>query len=1323
MPRFLTATALVACLLSSTLAAAEPTKLWPDGKGAKAWAGRIVEVGTDSVARRRESASLRIDAQNNGNGKENWPGVSRTFDATNDWSDFTVLTYCVQVRSSDPSVTSKDISFVVYQRGSTKQQYVRHRVPVSRWVTLRDDLRKYNRSDVERVVICMYETQTALSDRYTWFISEIKARPASRFDGTWPSDLAMKEVTVDEAAPTLATSDGLTLHVGRSHVVEMDGRVLGTRCAGPTGFFVRDVAADSELEPFVGKVVRLDARKLTQSAESAAAQIALTASYAAERNCIRVTGEVLDLTGGDRAITLYYALPAEPDGLTWWDDVRTARRVEGDEEFGFFRRRGVGANGRQSSYPWSALCTRAVGLSLAYPLDAPRFWRVAYSPALRLYFLAFDFGLSKETAKFPSKAAFDFVMYRFDAQWGLRAAAQKYYELFPQFFVKRVPDEGIWMPFTDIARVKNPLDFGFMFQEGAPNVKYDDSIGVLSFRYTEPYTYWMPMPKGDERTYEGILKRLELTCDSKHPFHRNAARSVKTCGCLREDGKYDVSHRDTPWCVGGFFRLNADPELPEPPRNRAHLNYTPELGDKMFGAVPVPGSLQGQDGEYLDSLEGYGGLSTINFRREHFKYADYPLLYSLGSRQVGILEFFSTYEFTKYISDDVHRRGKLMFENASLLFVPWCTALMDVLGTEVGWLRGDRYVPNDDATMNYRRTLCYQKPYLLLMNVNFTKFDKNMVESYFKRSLFYGMHPSLFCGDFKQDGEWKRSRYWQTSDLVERDRELYLRYIPTIRTVAKAGWQPITHARVGAEPGQPPRVWVERYGTWDPGAVYFTLLNTGQRLITAQLAIDLAAIGIKANEKLEAMEAVGGASLRSTRKGQRLDVAVALSSEDVAVVRLCPSAAVEQFALAQARSIVDRAVLSPVASRQKLSAEQGAAIAKLAGLKDGPAQFPDAKALLGAGTAARDVALAKLEFERARFLAAGARLSLSVTGEPAQGGQCTALVTLRPEGVMPRPEFGLTAPAGWRVEREARGRASCEFAVHVPAAAKTGQWATITASVRGLNKDGQALRTSVWRSVRVAERMAASLDVEGDHASRQRVLKLRATNLSAGPFRGRLTLNLPPGWKVSPPADRLEVGPLAESVLTFQAEIPADAPAKMYEVSAVVRDEVRELARPSAFAIYFPRTSSGGNLALASLGTSVAVDSCYSTYTAKPLIDGVVRTNGLHWTDAAWASADAGEPHWIELTFPRPERVGKVVLYWSIDNGKAFPSRAYKVQWLDGSGWKDAASVVNNPPRVLTVHAFQPVKTRKLRVWQPVAGGPASRPHIMWVSEIEAFAR
>jgi len=68
-------------------------------------------------------------------------------------------------------------------------------------------------------------------------------------------------------------------------------------------------------------------------------------------------------------------------------------------------------------YPLAAVWNERAGLSLALDMDHPAQYRLVYHAGTRQFFIAYDFGLTKATARFPGSAGFRFVLYRFDPRW------------------------------------------------------------------------------------------------------------------------------------------------------------------------------------------------------------------------------------------------------------------------------------------------------------------------------------------------------------------------------------------------------------------------------------------------------------------------------------------------------------------------------------------------------------------------------------------------------------------------------------------------------------------------------------------------------------------------------------------------------------------------------------------------------------------------------------------------------------------------------------------------------------------------------------------
>lgn len=603
---------------------------------------------------------------------------------------------------------------------------------------------------------------------------------------------------------SFATKDGLQFALRGDSVASL--RLGGTElvASSPSGFLARDFAANSHLSSFSNGVCpELNLR--------------VNARFTPKPDHVVVEGQVADTTGRDRAITLLFALPIDATGWRWGDDVRQSRAIQGNDEFANLVNVGCGANGKMSRYPLAAIWNERVGLALALDMAKPAQYRIVYHAGTRQFFIAYDFALVKETSAFPSGADFRFVLFQFDPRRGFRAALQKFHNIFPEHFAKRAKREGVWMPFTDIAKVPGFEDFGFAFQEGAPNVAFDDQHDIASFVYVEPMSYWLALPPEAPRTYESAMTVLTNDLSgARGPEKRRMAAATLTSGIHTAEGQFSLYLVKAPWCDGGVFTLNPDPGLPAQeklPFTKAAVMREEIAAAFKRNAPPTNQPGAGLDGVYLDSFEM--SSSQMNYRREQFCTADVPLVFDRDSRPAQLM-IFNTWEFARDIAGQMHREGKLLFANAVLWNFSFPAPLLDVLGTEVNWLHQGQYVPDSDAVMNFRRALCGQKPYCLLMNTDYEKFTPALVERYFQRCLFYGVWPGFFDQDAaSKDPYWASPKRW-----YERDRSLFKKYIPLLQRVTAAGWQPITAATCDN-----PKLWLERYGDPSSGKCFLTAFN------------------------------------------------------------------------------------------------------------------------------------------------------------------------------------------------------------------------------------------------------------------------------------------------------------------------------------------------------------------------------------------------------------------------------------------------------------------------------------------------------------------
>ena len=647
----------------------------------------------------------------------------------------------------------------------------------------------------------------------------------------WFDDLSLKE---GRAVPGALLFDGAATRPGPA-------------LKQPT-VLVRDVAADSHFY-LVGAPAN-QRRQVVPEIELAVTTKAEPGPGASKRIDIQVE----DLARRDRAITVYYVLPRDLVGGKWYDNVRQYRRIESDKVYSGTIGNPVGAIGQTSRYPFA--CVGGAGGAVSLLAPEPCLGRFAYDGRTREFYAAFDLGLAQD-ARTPGRAAVTIYQSESRSPWGLRQTAQLFYELLPRYFDQsRIPgNQGNWMPFTKISSVQQPEDFCFAVHEGDNDVRWDNDHGVQAFVYVEPMTWWLTMPPEVERTYEGALGYLRSFLNKPESPNYERAWAVEQSCIFDESGQVHLEIQKAPWCDGAVFANCADPDVPEQAGhlNLARLNLR-ELEEALKRAEPGGGLA----GVYLDSLEGWGTLR--NFRREHFAAADLPLGFDARSKRVAILNYLSTMEFTLRMCDWMREQGKLLMANSTPHNWPYLCLPLDVMGTETNWQQGGRLVPPDPAFMYLKRTLCWHKPYMFLMNTHFETWTQEMTERYMQVCLFYGMFPGFFSENASSNC------YFENPDWYNRDRALFKRYMPIIKTVAQAGWEPLTNATSSDE-----AVWVERWGQAPATGLYFTVMNAADQTKEARLSFEL--------------EGTKGAAVRSLLTGKKLgtgpEVTLALEPGEV----------------------------------------------------------------------------------------------------------------------------------------------------------------------------------------------------------------------------------------------------------------------------------------------------------------------------------------------------------------------------------------------------------------------------------------------------------
>lgn len=526
--------------------------------------------------------------------------------------------------------------------------------------------------------------------------------------------------------------------------------------------------------------------------------IRLTVKKTQQDNATIFDVDVDNLTGKDRAFTLVYAYPLPQGEMVWHKNLRTSEIVTGGAERKCVHPCGVGC-GANSRCPFVAVTVAGKGYAVGGDPRAPVFSRMIFNPQIRQLFHASDVALTPEVPR----AHYRFCTFSFPVAHALRGALEKYYDIYPEAFRVRIKDQGNWMAFRSISTVEGWEDFGFRFKEGDDEPAWDDAHNILTFRYTEPATWWMRMEKASY-TYQDCLAEVKRLIQESDP----AALAWESSAFENQRGEFPGRLMDTPWCKGIVWSMNSAPGIQGELSHYEYANSEKSFAKRYSKTFP-----QGVDGEYVDSAELYV-TSSQDFRRSHFSGMKTPLTFSSVSYRPGIFKGLISYEYVRRQAERVHQRKRYAMANSTPLNWWWLAPYLDVMGQETNWNGNGQWNPMGDEDLMYRRAICGAKPYCFLMNTEFAKFSHECSRKYMMRALAYGMFPSFFSSNAST------GHYFSQPKLYNRDRPLFKKFVPLCKLVAEAGWHPVNRLLSSSNKS----VITEQFGE-KPGQSYATLFN------------------------------------------------------------------------------------------------------------------------------------------------------------------------------------------------------------------------------------------------------------------------------------------------------------------------------------------------------------------------------------------------------------------------------------------------------------------------------------------------------------------
>ena len=622
--------------------------------------------------------------------------------------------------------------------------------------------------------------------------------------------------------------------------------------------------------------------------------VRLHAQFSVRDAFVQVTGELENTRQDERAVILDYLIPpASPDAVfsnALDQSLPMARAAEYEGNV----------------FPIAAMCDKEVGIAVAIPPSEPRVFGMvgdAKGMSVRFYL-----GLSPLPKRFPHRASFVFVLYPVEPAWGFRSALSRYYSFFPDYYTPRLKRDGLFM-FQMGDRVPANIDqYGFNLVESQwkqdvldSAIVRDEKCGIATFPYLivgQREIKFLPAIPKDYAEAMAVYASWSVAHHAGHALTKENSASqgdihlkeeVESSACKTADGKYCLVLRNTPWGENSVsFKMNPNPDLFRDQNRPTVAGYAFELMDQWLEQHPQ------YAGMFVDSL-GANWPALLNYRKDHFAYARYPLSFDPQGR-VALQNDLSHYEYVETLRAKMRATGRLVLANgvyaykskgappkavrpkgaaakgaASKGTAPkgagakaverqaidtklneftaqgtppehyragtklgrfFCSALLDVASSEAG-------VRANVERCQDVRVFMGKKHYAFL---NYSWDDAAQVEEFVNKSLCYGIFASTSTNFFSG------VQYENRPNGYLRDKKLLDWYVPLVRTLSRAGWEPVRYATV-----EPSDVSCERFGSG--GVVYYTLYNDSKSKVACTLRVDLKSLGF--DEKAAVLGEIG----------------------------------------------------------------------------------------------------------------------------------------------------------------------------------------------------------------------------------------------------------------------------------------------------------------------------------------------------------------------------------------------------------------------------------------------------------------------------------
>jgi hypothetical protein len=577
-------------------------------------------------------------------------------------------------------------------------------------------------------------------------------------------------------------------------------------------FSIFDASSESEIT-LQNEQVTKNGYKTIYSAQGD--NIQLYAEFEQTKDYLEVTGTVTNSDGNDRAVIVSYLSPVSGANLVFGNELNDSVEINEQSQI------------EGNLYPVAALCNDDYGKAIAIPPSEPRIFGL--TGGLEGITIKFYLGLTSQTLNFPNSASFNFIIYPTLTEWGFRGAISEYYSFFPDYYSVRGDSDGLLLLNRECDSAAEPPDMnqmGFDRPSGVGtctplDVERDDQYNVLtlpSINVGVREIRFLPDLPAD---YDEAMTMFDEYCTSG--ANPELCEQILSSTCKKTNGEYYMDIRWTAWGGNSItFVTNPSP----------YLSYVPEdtVGHAMLEDVNEWLSQhQSMDGFFVDSIAGWSSL--LDYENDHWTDTLYPLTFDPDAK-LAMHNKLPHYEFINSLRERFHAEDRYIFANGIRSYSPiaaepeqyndvdkigqfFICSLIDIGSSETG-------VNASQGRFEYIRTSMGPKHYVI-MNQNW-KDDYGANENWMHKCLCYGVFGTNLRNDYLDDPD----GYYRYENIVNW-------FVPRVRTLARAGWQPVTNAQVTGE-----SMHLERFGSGDQ--VYFTIMSEHQSSQQVTMTMDLNAL-------------------------------------------------------------------------------------------------------------------------------------------------------------------------------------------------------------------------------------------------------------------------------------------------------------------------------------------------------------------------------------------------------------------------------------------------------------------------------------------------